>query len=157
MGSDRGASMNTFVTDPTFKIFAICCAILSMQMLVLAGMTAARRSKHEGYLNPEDNKVSFKNAKLVEGGEHPDTARIQRAHRNLLESLPLFFGLGLVAILAGVSPMGARICFGVFTGARVLHSIVYINELQPWRTMMYAIASFSLIGLVVQILMAVLA
>jgi uncharacterized MAPEG superfamily protein len=149
--------MTSLLTDPSFKLYALCCVILSLQMLILGGMTAARRSKHKGYLNPEDNKVSFKDAKLVEGAEHPETARIQRAHRNLNESLPIFFGLGLIAILAGISPLGAKICFGVFTGARVLHSIVYLNELQPWRTLTFAIATFSLIGLAVQIAMAALA
>src|SRR4051812_36989644 len=131
--------MLTLSAEAQFKLFAICCAVLSLQMLFLAAMTAARRANNKNYLNPEDVKVSFKDAKLVEGAEHPDVARVQRAHRNLNESLPLFFGLGLVCLFAGVSPLGAQICFGVFTGARVLHSIVYIKEMQPWRTMTYAL------------------
>lgn len=149
--------MPTLLSDPSFKLYAACCAVLSFQMLVLAGMTAGTRSKHKGYMNPEDSKVSFKDAKLVEGAEHPDVARVQRAHRNLLESLPLFFALGLIFVLAGGSPLGAQICFGAFTGARILHSIVYLKGLQPWRTMMYAVGALSLVGLIVQILIAVLA
>ena len=47
-------------------------------------------------------------------------------------------------------------CFGAFTGARLLHSIVYIKELQPFRTMSYAIGAFALIGMMVQIVLAVL-
>lgn len=139
--------MSTLSTDPEFKLYVICCAILSAQMLFLGGYTAATRSKNKNYLNPEDVKVSFKDAKLVEGAEHPNVARVQRAHRNLNESLPMFFALGLISVLAGASPLGVKICLGVFTGARVLHSIVYINELQPWRTMMFAIGTFALIGL----------
>jgi hypothetical protein len=34
---------------------------------------------------------------------------------------------------------------------------VYLKELQPWRTMMFAIGLLSLLGLMVQIVMAVLA
>jgi prostaglandin-E synthase 1 len=142
--------------DPQFKLYAICCAILSMQMLILAGMTAARRSKAKNYMNPEDVKVSFKGATLVEGAEHPEVARIQRAHRNLNESLPMFFALGLVSVLAGASPMGVKICLCAFTGARILHSVVYLNGVQPWRTIMYAIGSFSLVGLMVMSLLALL-
>lgn len=149
--------MPTLLNDPNFKLYAICCCVLSLQMLFLGGMTAAKRSSRKGYLNPEDIKVAFEGAKLVEGAEHPDVARVIRAHRNLLESLPLFFALGLLFVLVGGAPLGAKICFGAFTGARVLHSIVYLNELQPWRTVTFAIGVFSLIGLVVQILMAVLA
>jgi uncharacterized MAPEG superfamily protein len=148
--------MSTLSANPQFVVYVICSVILSMQMLILAGMTAARRSKVKNYLNPEDVKVAFKGATLVEGAEHPDVARIQRAHRNLNESLPMFFALGLAAVLAGASPMGVKICLGVFTGARVLHSIVYLNGVQPWRTIMYAIGSFSLVGLMVMSVLAIL-
>ena len=149
--------MTTLLADPQFKLYAICCAILSFQMLLLAAMTAAKRSTAKNYLNPEDKTVAFKDAKLVAGAEHPDVARVQRAHRNLNESLPMFFALGLVCVLAGVNPLGAKICFGVFTGARVLHSIVYIKAMQPFRTATYALGSFALTGMIVMILLAVLA
>jgi prostaglandin-E synthase 1 len=149
--------MSTMLADPQFRLYAICSVILSVQMLVLGGYTAARRSGNKNYLNPEDGKVSFKDAKLVEGAEHPEVARIQRAHRNLLESLPMFFALGLIGVLAGISPLGAKICFITFTAARVLHSLVYIKELQPFRTLSYAIGSFALLGIMAQIILAVLA
>jgi len=126
-------------------------------MLVLGAMTAAKRASRQGYLNPEDVAVSKKDAKFVEGVEHPDVARVIRAHRNMLETLPLFFALGLIFVLAGGSVMGAQICFGAFTIARVLHSIVYLKELQPWRTIMFGISLLSLMGLMVQIVMAIMA
>lgn len=149
--------MPTLLADAQFKLYVLCCAVLSLEMLILAGMTAGKRSNRKNYLNPEDVKVAFAGATMVEGTEHPDVARVQRAHRNLNESLPMFFGLGLISVLAGASPLGVKICLGAFTGARVLHAIVYINEMQPWRTMMYAIGTFSLIGLAVMSALAVLA
>lgn len=100
--------MSTRLSDPQFRLFAICSVILSAQMLLLGGYTAARRAGNKNYLNPEDNKVSFKDARLVEGAEHPEVARIQRAHRNLLERLPMFLGLGLICLLAGASPLGVE-------------------------------------------------
>src|SRR6185312_14391696 len=103
-----------------------------------------KRANRQNYLNPEDVVVSRKDAKLVDGAEHPNVARVQRAHRNLNESLPIFFAMGLCSVLVGASPLGVKICLGTFTGARVLHAIVYINELQPWRTMFYAIGTFAL-------------
>ena len=149
--------MPTLLADPNFKLYVLCCAVLVLEMLLLGGMTAGKRAGRKNYLNPEDVKVAFKDATLNEGVEHPDVARVMRAHRNLNESLPMFFALGLISVLAGASPMGVKVCLGAFTGARVLHAIVYINELQPWRTMMYAIGSFSLIALAVMSVLAVLA
>lgn len=140
---------SVFVSDPNFRLYALCCFVLSLQMLFLAGLTAATRAKHKGYMNPEDVKVSFKDATLVEGAEHPATARVQRAHRNLNESLPMFFALGLLGVLVGASPTGLQIALSTFTAARVLHSIVYINELQPWRTMCYGIGTLSLVAMMV--------
>jgi prostaglandin-E synthase 1 len=149
--------MSTLLADPRFRLYAICSVILSLEMLIIGAYTAATRAKHNNFLNPEDIGVSRKDAKLVEGAEHPDVARIMRAHRNLIESLPLFFALGLVFVLAGAPPLGAKICFSVFTAARVLHAIVYIKELQPWRTLCFAIGALSLVAMMVMIMMTVLA
>lgn len=149
--------MSNWATDPQFKLYAICSVILSLQMLFLGAMTAARRASNKKYMNPEDTSVASKDATLVEGTEPPDVARVIRAHRNMNETLPLFLALGLIAVIVGVAPLGAQICFGAFTGARVLHSIVYIKGLQPWRTMFFGVSLLALVGLMVQILIKVLA
>lgn len=140
---------------PELKLYAICSSVLTLQMLFLGALTAAVRAKRMGLLNPEDSKVSYDGATLLEGGEHPDTARVQRAHRNLLESLPLFFALGGIYVATGAPALGATICFITFTAARVLHTIVYLKALQPWRTMFYGIGALSLIAQVVLILLTV--
>jgi len=142
---------------PQFKLYAACCVILSLQMLLLGAMTAATRASRKVYVNPEDDKVSPKDAKFLEAGEHPDVARVIRAHRNMLETLPLFFALGLVFVLSHGSMLGAEICFGGFTIGRILHSIAYIKGLQPWRTMAFGIVILSLFGLCGQIVYALLA
>ena len=141
---------------PSTKIFALCTCVLSLQMLILAAMTAARRAKVNQYLNPEDKAVAFKDARCVDGPEHPDVARIIRAHRNMLESIPLFFGLGIVYLLVDASYRAAPILFGVFTVARLVHSFVYLREMQPWRTIAYGVASLSLVGMMGMILRTVL-
>jgi microsomal prostaglandin-E synthase 1 len=137
---------------PDFKLYAICSSILTLQMLVLGGMTAGTRAKHKGYMNPEDKAVSFGDAHYVEGPDHPDVARIQRAHRNLLETLPMFFALGMIYVLSGAPSTGATACFITFTVCRILHSIVYIKAIQPWRTIFFAIASLSLVAQIVLIM-----
>jgi uncharacterized MAPEG superfamily protein len=145
------------LTSADFNCYATCAAALSLLSLVLAGMTAGVRAKHKGYMNPEDVKVSFGDARLVEGADHPEVARVQRAHRNLLETLPLFFALGLLCVLARVPPLGTEILCGVYTLARVVHAIVYIKAMQPWRTAAYALGALALIGMAILIVKQVLA
>ncbi len=145
--------MHTFATEPLSKLFAICAALLSLQMLLLAAITPARRAKVKQMMNPEDAAVSPKGATLIDGAEHPDVARVQRAHRNLNESLPLFFALGLIYTLQGGCLLGGQICFCVFTGARILHMVVYLKGLQPARTICYAIGAFALFGLIVMVVL----
>ncbi len=146
-GVDRLGTSMPMSVPPSFTAYAVCSVIVSMELLLLGAMTAATRAKHQGFLNPEDRSVSKKDAEFVDGAEHPDTARVQRAHRNLLESAPIFFAIGLIAVLIGASPLGVTICCGVFTAARVLHAIVYIRGLQPWRTIFFAIGTVSLVVL----------
>jgi uncharacterized MAPEG superfamily protein len=141
---------------PELKLYAICSAVLTLQMLFLGALTAATRARHNGYLSPEDGKVSRANATHIDGAEHPDTARVLRAHRNLLESLPLFFALGGIYLATGAPATGATVCFLGFTVARLLHMIVYLKAIQPWRTIFYALGSLSLIAMIVLILLTVL-
>jgi prostaglandin-E synthase 1 len=142
--------------SPELKLYAICSSILTLQMLFLGGLTAGTRAKRKGYLNPEDKAVSYADATFVDGADHPDTLRVQRAHRNLLESLPLFFALGGIYLATGAPALGATICFLAFTAARVLHTVVYLKALQPWRTIFYALGSLSLVAQIVLIMMTVL-
>jgi prostaglandin-E synthase 1 len=141
---------------PELKLYAICSSILTLQMLFLGGLTAGTRAKHDGYLSPEDGKVSRSNATYVDGADHPDTQRVQRVHRNLLESLPMFFALGGIYLATDAPASGATICFLGFTLARFFHMVVYLKAMQPWRTIFYAIGSLSLIAMIVLIMITVL-
>jgi microsomal prostaglandin-E synthase 1 len=139
--------MTNLLTDPTFKIYAICAIVLIVQMMFLSGYTGAVRGKHKSFANPEDGKLS-PDTKPPDA-EHPAVARVIRTHRNGIENLPLFFTIGLIAVLAGVNPMGAQVCFIAFAVARVLHMICQLKGAQPWRSMMYGIGMLSMLGLLV--------
>ena len=78
--------------------------------------------------------------------------RAQRAHRNMLENLPLFIGLVLVAHIAGrTNPMtllGAQLFFW----ARLVYAIVYVVGI-PWvRTAVWAVSAIGLILIFSQLL-----
>jgi prostaglandin-E synthase 1 len=152
----KACLLSTLLQNPDFRLYALCVCALSFLMLIIGAMTAAKRNTVKQFLNVEDAKVSAKDAKVIEEYEHPDVARVMRAHRNALESVPIFFATGLLYVLVGGPSLGAQICFVAFTVSRVLHAVVYIKALQPWRTMMFAVGLLSLTGMMVLILRAVL-
>lgn len=58
----------------------------------------------------------------------PFMQRLARAHANCVESLPVFGGLMVVALLAGKSSITDSLAY-VFLGARILQSLVHLSSL----------------------------
>jgi len=72
--------------------------------------------------------------------------RAQRAHQNMLESLPLFIGLVLVAHIAGRANGATVVGCELFFWGRLFHWILYVIGV-PWlRTVAWVV---SVIGLIV--------
>jgi uncharacterized MAPEG superfamily protein len=78
--------------------------------------------------------------------------RAQRAHRNLLENLPLFIALVLIAHLArrtdGITLLGEEIFFV----ARVAHAIIYIAGIAWLRTGAFMVSVLGLVLIFVELL-----
>jgi uncharacterized MAPEG superfamily protein len=77
--------------------------------------------------------------------------RAQRAHANMMENLPLFIALVLVAHISnranGTSLMGEQIFFW----ARLLHGIVYVIGI-PWvRTLLWVISVIGMLLIFMQL------
>jgi uncharacterized MAPEG superfamily protein len=74
--------------------------------------------------------------------------RAQRAHRNMMENLPLFIALVLVAHIANVpSVLGEQ----VFFFARLAYAVVYLVGI-PWlRTLLWALSVVGMILIFVQL------
>ncbi len=66
--------------------------------------------------------------------------RALRAHRNMLENLPPFAALVLVAQVAGVSNEATALGAVLFFWGRVAHAIIYIAGLPYLRTVAFAVA-----------------
>lgn len=133
----------------TFKVYVACAFVLCLLMFAIGFVTAARRAANKSFANHEDQSVFPKGAEYNQGNDHPDVLRAMRAHRNLVESLLPFSLLGMIYVLSGASMLGAEICMGAFTVARVLHTIVYLKEMQPWRTVTFAVGIMSMTGMIV--------
>jgi len=146
--------MEELLSSPAFRVFAAVSAVLVLKLVGLAYLTGTIRGLKKKYTNPEDVKILKGESVAL---DEETVARVKRAHQNALENEPLFILLGLLWVLLGAETEPIQIYAYTFLGSRVLHSICYIFKLQPWRTLMYTVASACLIGMSVQILMAAFA
>ena len=78
--------------------------------------------------------------------------RAQRAHRNMLESLPLFIALVLIAQVAGRANAMTLLGCELFFWGRLAYLLIYLAGI-PWlRTAAWAVAVAGLILIFLQLL-----
>lgn len=118
------------------KIYAVCCVVLFLKMFAIA-LVQGTRMKTGAFVNPEDAK--FFTGKEPVAQEIPIVQRGANAFRNDLENIPIFLFLGLTYVLTDCWAMGALYYFPLFTAARIGHTLFYLNAIQPWRTVAYAV------------------
>ena len=133
--------MNALLSDPSIRVFAVCAAILVIKMLATANLTGGLRTARRVYATPEDysffgQEPVMKRDELIE--------RIRRAHQNDLENILPFLVIGFLYALTGPSPTVAWWLLVIFTVARLAHTVVYVAGLQPWRTVVFAVAQIAL-------------
>ncbi len=142
--------MDDLLSNPAFRTYALCAAILAVKMLLSASYTTIARMRSQGYANPEDARLFGASGPA----EPAAVAHALRIQRNDGENIPLFFAVGLLYVLAGASAFGAAVYCWAFTAARILHTITYMAHLQPWRAISYGVGVFCLVGMAVQIIAA---
>lgn len=78
--------------------------------------------------------------------------RAQRAHQNMLESLPLFIALVLIAQVAGKANASTLLGCQLFIWGRLAHWIIYLIGI-PWlRTIAWLVAVIGLIVIFAQLI-----
>ena len=78
--------------------------------------------------------------------------RAQRAHRNMLENLPLFIALVLVAQIANRTNAMTLLGAELFFWGRVAHALIYLAGI-PWaRTLAWAVSVVGLVLIFLQLL-----
>ena len=75
--------------------------------------------------------------------------RAHRAHLNLLENLPPFAALVLIANLTGATVSGAA---AVFFWARIVHAIVHVAGLPYLRTVAFLVSWVAMITMFFQVI-----
>ena len=136
------------LNNPAFVAYAVTCVALSCNLMFLWAYSGAARNRAKSTPNPED-APRFK-ANLADI-DPPGIARVLRAHANAQASIVPFLALGLVYVLAGGPPSPAVVYFAVFTIARWIHSWAYLGAKQPLRTIVFVVASLTLLALMVHV------
>lgn len=144
--------MEDLVQNPAFRTYATCCAILGLKVLFSALYTGTRRQKTQGYVNAEDAKVFGNPGVHVGTSEAAMVEHGLRIQRNDAENIPTFYALGLVYVLSGASATGAFWYCWTYTIARLLHTVMYMNHLQPYRAICFLVGLLCQVGMAVSIL-----
>jgi uncharacterized MAPEG superfamily protein len=143
--------MSPITELPAFAPLAIFSVLLILKMGAVGVVTANARRKAMIVVNPEDTKVNP--GSRAENEDAPATLRAKRAHLNDLENIPAFLFLALLFTLGGCSSTAGWAYFGVYFVARTLHTIFYLNAVQPWRTVTFFVGQLTQLGIIVQLLM----
>jgi uncharacterized MAPEG superfamily protein len=107
------------------------------------------RTQAKKFLNPEDARtlggesVTEEVEMVLRGG---------RAWRNDLENIPIFLILAWIYVAAGLSTTLFIIYCTVFVIARILHTICYLNAVQPLRTISFVVGSLAMLALIINLI-----
>jgi uncharacterized MAPEG superfamily protein len=142
----------TLLTDPATRTYVITSTLLGAHLLLMALWTGTVRVFRKEWVNRED--AEFNKAKLTEV-EHPDVARVKRAHLNGIENLIPFLIVGaLYVAFANPSATAAAIYLWTFTAVRLAHTFFYLAQKQPFRTITFAVGVLCTFGMAFHVLRA---
>ena len=134
------------------QIYALTTIILALKMSAISVVQGRARTSAGVFVNPEDAK--FFGAKQAPE-EVPAVQRAARAWRNDLENIPIFLILAWIYVAAELSTGTFLIYCAVFVVARILHTIFYLNSIQPLRTIMYTIGAIASLALMIHLFVEV--
>jgi uncharacterized MAPEG superfamily protein len=145
--------MPTLSQNPALGTFALTAAALSVLLLVLWALTGVARGKSKLTPNAEDAK----GATALKAEDPEGVTRSMRVYMNALANIVPFLITAFAWVMLGADAGTARIIFGVFVGARVLHAFAYSYGKQPWRTIFFVVAQLATLSVIVQAVRAAVA
>ena len=122
----------------SFAVYALFAAALSLLLIVVDSASGGFRAASKTTPNPEDVGSTAKGATVVPH-DPESVARVARAHRNAMANILPFLVVMFLFVALGATTQWVTILCGVFLFARVMHAVVYIRGLQPWRTISFTI------------------
>jgi glutathione S-transferase len=137
-----------------YQFYSLITVVLFFKMLANSVIQALGRINTKTFTNPEDASYFGVPAPATE--EAQVVKRAAAVWRNDLENIPIFLFLGLEYVNLGCWSGGAYIYFSIFTGARILHTVAYMQGMQPSRTIFWGIGLAICVTMSIQIVLAVL-
>merc|ERR1711997_89846 len=126
------------VEKDLFQAYAFYTAIVVFKMMIMSFLTARQRFKTMTFISSEDAKQPG-----TKCGSNEDIERVRRAHQNDIENVVPFAILGFLYIFTAPAYGTALLCYRLFVGARILHSIVYLLVIpQPSRALAFFVGIF---------------
>jgi glutathione S-transferase len=133
-------------------MYAITAIVLTLKMAAIALVQGRGRVGTSIFVNPEDAKL-FNGQEAAE--EAPAVERASRAWRNDLENIPIFLILAWIYVAAGLQLTAFEIYCLVFMLCRIVHTICYLNSIQPMRTIAYSIGALTMLALIIHLFIGV--
>lgn len=113
------------------------------------------RVRTRTYTRPDDAAFFGKGA-APQQADAPIVQRASACWRNDLENIPLFLIIGLGFVLSDGPANAALLYFGLFTLARIAHTLTYLKPMQPWRHLAYQSGTLITLALVVHTLILII-
>ncbi|XP_070532459.1 microsomal glutathione S-transferase 1-like [Ptychodera flava] len=144
----------SLLENEAVRSFVTWGTVCVVKMLAMGPLTARQRFKTMVFANPEDNPGSKKHdAPAVS----ENVERVRRCHLNDLENIPAFLALGAMLLVTNPSATIAIWHFRIFAVSRLLHTVCYLNGIQPFRALCYMVGTSVNLSMAGQILYCIFA
>lgn len=138
---------------PLLRMYAITAIVLTFKMFANSLVQGRGRVTSQIFTIPEDARL-FGGKLEVE--EAPAVRRAAAVWRNDLENIPIFLILAGIFVAAGLSSGAFALYCVIFMAARILHTICYLNAIQPWRTVAFTVGVAAMFALMIHLLVEVI-
>jgi uncharacterized MAPEG superfamily protein len=134
------------------RMYAITTIVLALKMAAISIVQGRARVSAGIFTNPEDVRA-FGGQQA--SAEAPMVERANKAWRNDLENIPIFLIIAWIYVAAGLSAGAFVIYCIVFMAARIMHTICYLNAIQPGRTIAFTAGALTMLALMIHLFVAV--
>ncbi|KAF2867956.1 hypothetical protein BDV95DRAFT_501944 [Massariosphaeria phaeospora] len=116
-------------------------------------MKSANNNKFDN-VNPRGSEASAKYQKAIPAAVYTRFERAEAAHKNALESAPLFIGAVLAGTVVGLPAGFLNAAIGSYLGLRIVYTALYINvttrKYSFARTLTWAASTLLLFGIYIK-------
>jgi uncharacterized MAPEG superfamily protein len=134
------------------QMYAITAIVLALKMAAISVVQGRARLGAGVFTNPEDVRAF---GGQLASTEAPGVQRASKAWRNDLENIPIFLIIAWIYVYAGLSARAFVVYCIVFMLARVAHTICYLNEIQPARTIAYTVGALIMLAMMIHLFIGV--